>query len=210
MRLYRHEIESIAYRALSCDARALLVEVRARFTGSSNRIFMSAREMASRMGAGPRRAARARDELVQKGFIKVLAPGAFSRKAGPRRATEYALLHEPLDGETVAAMTFMRWGAKKSTVLNLTTVGVHSEHGRPPGGDSKPIDCSQSEYGQSTFAPLDRVQNEHTDKLPRGAGVVPALLLAALGCETGSKTQRRLIFSATAWASALAEAEGSA
>lgn len=99
VRLYRHELDSAAYRALSCDARALLIEMRALYSGGSNRVCISVRDMAKSLGANvsPGRASRARDELVHKGFIRELRPGAFSQKAGTRRAAEYALLHEPLD-----------------------------------------------------------------------------------------------------------------
>lgn len=121
VRLYRHELECEAYRSLSPDARALLVEFRALYDGRENRVYMSVREIRRRLGnVGQKRAENARDELLEHGFIRLLQPGSFSRKA--RHAPEYALTNEPLsnrDGAT-APKDFMSW-TQKNTVLKTNT-----------------------------------------------------------------------------------------
>jgi len=80
VRLYRHELESAAYRSLTPDARALLVEFRSLYAGRSNRIHLSLREAMRRLGVGRRRAQSAIDDLQDRGFIRLLAPGSFSTK----------------------------------------------------------------------------------------------------------------------------------
>ncbi len=113
VRLYQHELESAAYRSLSPDARSLLVELRSFYTGRSNRVHMSLREAMRRLNVGRRRAQGAINELIDRGFIRLLTPGAFHRKVP--HAPEYALLHEPLDGERVPEKPFMRWQPEESS-----------------------------------------------------------------------------------------------
>lgn len=110
MRLYRHELESDAYRSLSPEGRALLVEFRALFNGRENRVFLSRTQMELRLGVGRRKAEKARDELLDRGFIHLLVPGGFNRKCP--HASEYALTNEPInptqDGAT-PPKDYMRW-----------------------------------------------------------------------------------------------------
>lgn len=110
VRLYRHELESPAYRSLDPVSRALLVELRALYDGGANRIYMSIREAMHRLGVGRKRAELALAELLDRGFIRIIEKGGFNRKA--RHATVYVLTNEPLedrDGAT-APKDFMRWG----------------------------------------------------------------------------------------------------
>ncbi|WP_254276862.1 hypothetical protein [Halomonas sp. 3H] len=111
VRLYRHELESPAYRSLGPASRALLVEFRALFDGGSNRIHMSIREAMSRLGVGRKLAEQALAELLDRGFICIIEKGGFNRKT--RHATVYALTNEPLDNRDGATATkdFMRWRA---------------------------------------------------------------------------------------------------
>ena len=52
-RFYRWELESVAFRWLSVAARALLLELKALYTGSNNgSLFLSVREGARRLGIG--------------------------------------------------------------------------------------------------------------------------------------------------------------
>lgn len=126
VRLYAYELRSEAYRSLSTDARALLVEFRALYRGQENRIFMSVREMMKRLGVGQRRATRARDELIDRGFIRLTSKGAFNRKT--RHASEYQLLSEVLDNGNPAPKTYLRW---KKPVAETTTGGSPSDYRHP-------------------------------------------------------------------------------
>ncbi|MFT4046954.1 MAG: hypothetical protein QM661_09690 [Solimonas sp.] len=137
VRLYRYELQCPAYRALSTDARALLVEFRALYSGGENRLFMSVREMMERLGIGNHHRVRmARDELIKLGWLRELSPGSFNLKA--RHATEYALTNEPLTGApgSVPPKDFMRWqppemtASRKNTVVTSTTHGGDVHHAR--------------------------------------------------------------------------------
>ena len=110
VRLYRHELESIAYRSLSPDARSLLVEMRALFSGADNRVHMSLAQIGKRIGVGRWRAERARDELLDRGFIRLREPASFERKVP--HAPHYSLTNEPDNPQQDGAVPrkdFMRW-----------------------------------------------------------------------------------------------------
>ena len=109
VRLYRHELESPAYRSLAPVSRALLVEFRGLFTGKENCVYMSLREAMRRLGVGRRQAENAIDELLDRGFIILIERGGFTRKT--RHATTFALTNEPLEDKdgAVAPKNFMRW-----------------------------------------------------------------------------------------------------
>lgn len=192
VRLYRHELECDAYRSLSTDARALLVEFRALYRGDENRIYMSVRGMQRRMGdVGQRRAQKARNELLERGFIRLLQQGSFSRKV--RHAALYALTNEPLsntDGST-APKDFMSW-TRKNTVAKTTTDGSQIEYRQHKKTPEKHRHGSQIEYRPALKPPTHGSQNSYTDKLPRSA----ELLMGAMVVK--SEVQYKLILASLA------------
>jgi hypothetical protein len=111
VRLYRHEHECAAYRALSAHARALLVELRALYSpkNGDNRVHCSIRRMMERCNLTQQAAQRARDELIEKGWITVVQLGGFNCKV--RHATVFALENEaPNSGNgSQASKAYMRW-----------------------------------------------------------------------------------------------------
>lgn len=117
VRLYRHELECPAYRTLSTNARALLIELRALYDvkRGDNRVFHGFRQMMQRCNLTQRAAKRARDELVEKGWITIVEPGGFSRKV--RHSTVYALEHLPPNSGngSQAGKAFMRWQPTTTT-----------------------------------------------------------------------------------------------
>lgn len=137
VRLYRHELESPAYRSLSTDARALLVEFRALFTGRENRLFMSVREAAKRIGVSEKTAQKALKALIDRGFIRCIEQGGFARKV--KHASVYALECQPdnplAEGAT-APKTFMKWQPpEENAVGKFPTVRgriSHSEREKSP------------------------------------------------------------------------------
>lgn len=164
VRLYRHEHESPAYQSLSPEARALLVEFRALYDGRDNRVHMSVREMRRRLnGIHQRRAVRARDELLDRGFIRLLTPGTFSRKA--RHATEYALTNEPL-GNELAPKDFMRWSCEKNTVTTVDTPGNHSGYREQAEAGKQQRDGNHSGYREGSKQADHGNHSGYTDKLP--------------------------------------------
>lgn len=147
VRLYAHELESPAYRTLSTDARALLIEFRALYTGKQNRVFLSVREMVSRLCIGQRRAQRARDDLVERGWIKIVELGTFNRKN--KSATIFALTNEPPDDNigATASKDFMRWQPQeKNTVAATTTHGSGDDYRDPPEPGRNSPDGSRHNY----------------------------------------------------------------
>lgn len=133
VRLYRHELHSAAYRSLSPDARALLVEFRSLYNGTVNCVFLSRREMQRRLGVGRIRAEQARDQLLDRGFIRLVTKGSFSQKV--KRASEYVLTNEPLEPDragAVAPKDYMRWRQKNTgSVSNPVGVGDQPREQRP-------------------------------------------------------------------------------
>lgn len=107
VRIYRHEYESAAFRSLSVEARALLLEMRSLYLGGDNRVHMSRREAERRLNVGRRRAEQAIGELVDRGWVRLMERGSFSRKA--RHAPVYALTNLPIDGDGPAPKDFATW-----------------------------------------------------------------------------------------------------
>lgn len=109
VRLYAHELRTQAWQTLDPDAKALLIELRALYTGQENRVHMSVREAMRRLNIGQRRAQRALDALLHRGWIRVIEKGTFHRKL--RHATVYALENESLEDRDGATppKSYMRW-----------------------------------------------------------------------------------------------------
>lgn len=92
-------------------ARCLEMELKALHNGSNNgNFFLSVREAAKRLGIAPNTAARAFNELEEKGFIKPKQKGAFAWKV--RHATSWILTEFEYNGQ-LATKDFMRWQPKK-------------------------------------------------------------------------------------------------
>lgn len=168
VRIYRHELECEAYRSLSTDARALLVEFRALYGGKENRVYMSLREIMRRLGVGRCRAEKARDEVLDRGFLRLIEPASFTRKV--KHAPVYALTNEPLnpsrDGAT-APKDFMSWKpGQKSTVLTSGTDGAGHQHRDQRGKFKKaPLGAGHQHREASNEASLG-AGHQHTDRLP--------------------------------------------
>lgn len=201
VRLYRHELESPAYRSLNTDARALLVELRALYRGGENRVFMSRREIEKRLGIGRWRAEQARDALLDRGFIRLLEQGSFQRKV--RHAPVYALTNEPdtpdRDG-AVPRNDYMRWPSseKNSSGLLANRVGA-GDRPRPHSPKLKNVRHGAAE--QPRKARLDAghgAGDQPTDKLPgstSGNGVVDPMDAAV--AVNDEELQFRLCWAAT-------------
>lgn len=153
VRLYGWELGSSAYRSLSPDARALLVEFRSLFSGRENRVFFSIRDMMEKLGGtGQTRAINARDELLDRGWIREIERGSFHRKT--RLATVYALTNEPIhqqDGQ-VAPKDYMRWKSRETTAAKLDTDSTDAEYRVPAEKADYVAGGYESGYRQSKKA----------------------------------------------------------
>jgi hypothetical protein len=109
VRVYRWEMDTPAWQTMSCYGRALLIEMRSLYNGHGNRVYMSLREIERRLGIGRKAAEKARDELIERGWVRLLQPASFTLKV--KHAPVYGLTHEPLedrDGAT-APKDYMKW-----------------------------------------------------------------------------------------------------
>src|ERR1044071_5096173 len=107
VRLHHWLMASTAWRSLTCEARAVLVELYAHYDGGNNgRLFLSVREAARRTNISKSTAATAFAALVQRGFIRPHVKGAFSLKQ--RHATSW-ILTEFAHGGHIATKDFMPW-----------------------------------------------------------------------------------------------------
>lgn len=107
IRIYRWEFDSAAYRSLSLAARALLSELKHRYTGENNgHIVMSVREAATRLGRHKNSMTSVFEQLIETGFIRPRKKGSFNLKA--RHATEW-ILTEYQVGNQISTKDFMAW-----------------------------------------------------------------------------------------------------
>ena len=165
VRLYSWEMASPAWRSLSTDARALLLELRLLYAGRENRVFLSLRDMQTRLNVGQRRAQKARDELIDRGFIRTLQTGSFERKM--RHASEFALLNEPIDQRegSTPPMDYMKWG-KKNTVVVTATDGSRGDYRGNPEKSRKGPDGSRDSYRDPPKRNLNGSRHDCTFSLP--------------------------------------------
>lgn len=196
VRLYRHELECQAWRTLSGDARALLIDVRSYFTGGENRIIYSARMAMECLNTTcHRKARRALGELVERGWIILMEPGGFSRKQ--RHATVYALGSEPLEEKpgATAPKKYMRWTPeKKSSVAFSTTNGGVKHHRGQVKFPENHADGGVKHHRESTFKEIHGGVKHHTDILPRStAAEAGAVELLKAAQEVGGPSQSHIL-----------------
>lgn len=111
VRLYHWLMHTDAWRSLDATARAVYVEMAARYGGpgsNNGRIPYSVREAAESLRIGKTTAARALDRLQARGFIVPIKKGAFSLKL--KHATEWRLTEFSCDmTHALASKEFTRW-----------------------------------------------------------------------------------------------------
>jgi hypothetical protein len=102
-------MELPAWRTLTPDARALLIELRALYRPSeANVVFLSIREAVARLGMCQKRVQTAFGVLLDRGWIVLDTPGGFSRKN--RVATTYRLTNEASASPgAVPTKEYTRW-----------------------------------------------------------------------------------------------------
>ena len=108
------QINSDAWKALSCTAKCLEMELKMLYNGINNGdLFLSVREAAKRLDVASNTASKAFKELEEKGFIKVKQKGHFGYKI--RHATSWILTEFEYNGQT-ATKDFMRWKPDKADI----------------------------------------------------------------------------------------------
>jgi hypothetical protein len=102
-------LKSPAWRALSPNAKAVLLHLWERHNGSNNGAIVYAVREAGEIGITRPTTARALIELIDKGFLRVTRWSSFRLKS--KEAREWELTAEPVDGRP-ATKDFMRWRGK--------------------------------------------------------------------------------------------------
>jgi len=107
IKLYHWTMKSAAWIALSPNSKAVLIDVWQRNNGINNgQIVYSTREAAKALHAVSKATgARALNELVDRGFLRITRDSVFKLKSAEAR--EYALTMEPVNGRP-ATKDFMR------------------------------------------------------------------------------------------------------
>jgi hypothetical protein len=104
--LHHWMLKSTAFRALSPNAKAVLLHVWERHNGSNNGQIVYATREGAEIGLGNDSTARALRQLIEFGFLKVTRDSAFRLKT--KEARVWALTAEPVDGRP-ATKEFMRF-----------------------------------------------------------------------------------------------------
>ncbi len=186
--LDRMLLHSPAYRALSTQARAVLVELYDRYNGHNNgTIGLSVRSAAERCNVSKNTASKVLGDLVAKGFIECVTPGGFSRKT--RHATEWRLTQHRCD-VTGATPTkdYLKWGReKKARSQNAPAAVLNRDHSVPinplsgpdlgppsPISDSPPVRSNGTHIESSQVA---KALKERSRQSPSKQGGQPALVL---------------------------------
>jgi transposase len=100
-----------AYRALSCAARALYVELKRYYFGYNNgNVGMSIRRAALCLGVSPNTARKAIQALIDKGFIKPHVKGSYHWKT--RHSTTWILNEYPYN-DARPTKDYMKWRSKE-------------------------------------------------------------------------------------------------
>lgn len=126
VRLYHWLMATAAWRSLDATARAIYVDMAARYGGTNSnngRLPYSVREAAESLRIGKTTAGRALKLLQARGFIVPTMKGAFSLKL--RHATEWRLTEFPCDmTHAIASKEFMRWTPEIQNTVPLQTSKV--------------------------------------------------------------------------------------
>lgn len=109
VQIHLYEMSTPAWKTLSCEGRSLLVEMRGLYKGAENEVFMSIREVQKRLCVGRKKAERAMNELLERGWIRLKQKGSFHVKT--RIASVYSLTNVPLEDRdgAVAPKDYMKW-----------------------------------------------------------------------------------------------------
>jgi predicted transcriptional regulator len=140
VRVYHVMMHTEAWRSLSGNAKALYVQISARYGGpgsNNGRISFSVREAAEALHVGKDAAEKAFANLIDRGFIVIAKKGAFRRK--DRHATEYLLTEFSSDiNDAIATRDYQRWSPKIQNAVPKAGPSV------PEAGPSGPYNRTEA------------------------------------------------------------------
>jgi hypothetical protein len=141
VRLYHLMLKSRAWKSLDAVARALYVEISARYAGpgsNNGRIPYSVREGAIALRVGKTKSATALQALQDRGFIVAKKRGGFNRK--DRHATEWRLTEFNCDVTgALPTREYESWSPNPE----IQRLGAH---GRTDGTEGRTDRCSQADH----------------------------------------------------------------
>jgi hypothetical protein len=146
--LYEDMTKSAAWKSLDGNARALYVDIAARFNGKNNgAIPFSAREAALSLNVVKDTAARAFNNLIDRGLIEITKRGGFNLKGGQDRATEYRLTEYPCNvTDQPATYKFKKWRREKKVprIFSGPTRRTDRAHQKDRGTPGDPDRATES------------------------------------------------------------------
>jgi DNA-binding transcriptional MocR family regulator len=140
VRLFHFMMDTPAWQSLSPLAIVAYLELARHYNGSNNgELYLSIRTFAQKWNCSPASAARAINELIDKGFIEVTRNSGFNVKDRKRQARTFRLTVFFCDlTKSAASNTFSKWkpAEKHFTVSPVRQHGLTSEN-NPPRGHRK-------------------------------------------------------------------------
>ncbi|HYH36738.1 MAG TPA: hypothetical protein VD860_00835 [Azospirillum sp.] len=128
-------LNSLAWRTMSPNAKALLLDVWARHNGANNGDIAYAVREAEGIGLSKDQAARAFAELAERGFLRLHRAATFTLKTKEARTWE---LTAERRGDLPASKDFMRWRPAANTPATNRTRS-HQCDAQSHQRDSKPV-----------------------------------------------------------------------
>jgi hypothetical protein len=113
VQLHYWMLRSKAWRALSSNAKALLIHVWERYNGNNNGQIVYGVRDAEEIGLSKDQAARALNELLELGFLKIRRDSSFTLKI--KEAREWEITAVPLD-KRPATKEFMSWSGTSQKI----------------------------------------------------------------------------------------------
>jgi hypothetical protein len=127
VQLFVFLLNSPAYLSLSCQARAVYIEISRLYDGSNNgRLGMSVRVLAKRCRIAPGTATKALAELQDRGFIECVKKGSFSHKGGPASEWRMTWWGCNVTG-ALPTKAFTNWGKENQKPVSNYSAMVSNE-----------------------------------------------------------------------------------
>jgi DNA-binding transcriptional regulator YhcF (GntR family) len=137
VRLFHWMLDTPAWRSLSGWAMAAYLDLAANYNGTNNgELYLPIRKFTEGRDCSPATAARAINELVDKGFVEITRNSGFNIKSHKRQARTFRLTVFFCDlTKSAASNTFTKWkpAEKHSSVSQVRHLGLTGENKAPRG-----------------------------------------------------------------------------
>lgn len=172
--LAHYMLRSPAWKTLSPNAKALLIDVWSRHNGANNGAIAYAVREAEEIGLSKDQASRAFKELTERGFIKMHRASTFNLKTKEARTWELTAEPTGSDGQTPASKDFMRWAGNR-TQSHQQDGQSHQRDTSAPDERKLPVSVAPARPSRPIKAPSQSHQRD-TYNIPHGAGETDAVI----------------------------------